>query len=110
MARQALEIHGHVVVEFDAYAVVASAGLHDGDIAARLHDALTKQETHGQFFVVAGRAHRDRYAASVTLASGLEAESNLQRFLYGDFVTHGFAQICAVFFDLDCPASACHCM
>ena len=57
---------------------------------------------------MAGRAHRDGDTAGLPLAASLVAKPNLQRFLDGDPVIYGFAQISAHLRDACYLAAACH--
>ena len=53
------------------------------DVRGALYNGLRVQEADGEFGIAAGRAHRDRYAAVRTSATGFVAQPDLQRLLDG---------------------------
>lgn len=85
MSSQPTEIDRHSRIELDTnYVMVAavgrgwSAGLDGCDIRGPADDRFGKQETCGEFRVVARRPHRDRNASSLA-PSGVEKPRRISR-------------------------------
>lgn len=99
VSSQPTEIDRHSRIELDTnYVMVAavgrgwSAGLDGCDIRGPADDRFGKQETCGEFRVVARRPHRDRNASSLAPIRSGKTKPDLERLFYRNAVRAGFAQ------------------
>lgn len=86
MSLQPLQVDVDASVEFGAQGIdVAavrgrfSAGLDEHDIVVAADDRFGKQESAGQFGIVAGRAHSDGQAGFLAPVAGVVTEADFQR-------------------------------
>ena len=93
MPQQSAGIHPHMVGQFDADDVPDAlvrarrpAMLHPAHVFRGSDDGLAGEEAHGQFLVVAGRAHGDGDALVHASGARFVGQADLQRLFDGDGV------------------------